>query len=191
MSGMNEELDQSWINCSNTRFQVRLDWNYPASDLELEEFLETKIKTETGSKVTIWFRENNPMLLATSTVYILRSNPINVKIVCHHTLIMPWACMDAACRLQVHGICKTVTQTANMTQTRLRKEQNSFYWWYLQYSERIAPFFCHCEIHAILARPFTVALPCDIFSVMMHTLLYQKGKKLIKSFTNTREICNK
>lgn len=44
MSGMNEELDWSWINCSNTSFQVRLDWNYPASDLELEEFLETKTK---------------------------------------------------------------------------------------------------------------------------------------------------
>lgn len=44
MNGMNEELDGCLINCSNTEFQVRLDCNYPASDLELEEFLKTKTK---------------------------------------------------------------------------------------------------------------------------------------------------
>jgi len=60
-----------------------------------------------------------------------------VKIVCHH-MLMSCASVDTTSRLQVCGIGKTMTQAANMTQTWSRKEQRRFYWWYLQYSERIA-----------------------------------------------------
>lgn len=33
----NGQLDQNWINCSNTSFQVKLDWNHLACDLELKD----------------------------------------------------------------------------------------------------------------------------------------------------------
>lgn len=146
---------------------------------------------ETGLKVTVWFMENNPILLATSTAYILHKNLINVKIVCHHVLIMSCACTDTVSRLQVYGVCKAVTQTANMTQTRLRKEQNRFYWWYIQYSERIALVFLSLWNTCYTSKSLHGSLALWFFFIDDAHFLYQKGKKLIRSFTNTREICNK